>query len=139
MADARKVADRLTDAVVAEDLSAVTGCYSSDAVVIAPEGTFKGWDQIAEFFTAWFDPFSELTVEVGTKAQWGDQALDEWSLSCMNSGSLELPTGETVPATGKRITVRGADICTVDGGVITEHHMYYDQAEVLGQLGLLPD
>lgn len=139
MSDARRVADRLTDAVIREDLETVTRCYSPEAVVIAPEGTFKGRDQIAGFFRAWFDPFSEFSVEVGTKAAWGDRALDEWSLSATHSALLEMPTGEKVPSTGRQLTVRGADICTVNGDVITEHHMYYDQAEMLGQLGLLPE
>ena len=59
MLNARKVADRLTDAVVREDLAALTSCYGSEAVLIAPEGTYKGRAQIAEFFRAWFDPFSD--------------------------------------------------------------------------------
>ena len=139
MPNAREVTDRLTEAVNHEDLDAVTSCYSPDAVVIAPEGTYKGRDQIAEYFQAWFTPFSEISADVTTKAAWGDQALDEWSLSCTNTGPLDMPTGETVPATGKRVTVRGVDICTVEDGLIVEHHVYYDQVELLGQLGLLPD
>lgn len=139
MSEARQVTDRLTEAVINEDLDAVPSCYAPDAVVIAPEGTYKGRDQIVDFFTAWFEPFSELTVTVTTKAAWGNQALDEWSLSATNTGALAMPTGETVAATGKRVTVRGADICTVENGIIAEHHMYYDQLELLGQLGLVSD
>jgi ketosteroid isomerase-like protein len=52
---------------------------------------------------------------------------------------MRMPTGETVSATGKRVTVRGADVCMVEGGLIVEHHIYYDQVELFGQLGLLPD
>ncbi|MGH9149324.1 MAG: ester cyclase [Acidimicrobiales bacterium] len=129
----------MTDSVISEDLDAVTGCYSPDAVLVAPEGTYKGREQIAEFFRAWFDPFTELSVETQTKAAWGNQTLDEWSLSGTNSGTLRMPTGETVPATGRRVTVRGADVCTVEGEVVVEHHVYYDQAELFGQLGVLPE
>ncbi len=139
MSDARKVADRLTEAVISEDLEAVTCCYSPDAVLVAPERTYKGREQIAEFFRAWFDPFTALSVETRAKAAWGNQALDEWSLSATNSGTLTIPTGEVVPATGTRVTVRGADVCTVEGDVVVEHHVYYDQVELLGQLGLLPE
>ncbi|MGH9284568.1 MAG: ester cyclase, partial [Acidimicrobiales bacterium] len=84
-------------------------------------------------------PFTELSVETQTKAAWGNQTLDEWSLSGTNSGTLRMPTGETVPATGRRVTVRGADVCTVEGEVVVEHHVYYDQAELFGQLGVLPE
>ncbi|MGH9154412.1 MAG: ester cyclase [Acidimicrobiales bacterium] len=133
------MADRVTESVIQEDLTAVTSCYSPDAVLIAPEGTFKGREQIAEFFAAWFDPFSDLAVEATTKAEWDNTTLDEWTLRCTHTGQLAMPTGESVPATGTRITVRGADVCTVEGGLVTEHRMYYDQVEVLGQLGLLPE
>lgn len=139
MSESRTVADRVTESVVREDLEAVIACYGPDAVLIAPEGTFKGREQIAEFFAAWFDPFSEVVVEETTKAEWDNKTLDEWTLSCTHTGPLAMPTGENVPATGKRITVRGADVCTVEGGLVTEHRMYYDQVEVLGQLGLVPE
>lgn len=139
MSDARRIADRLTDAFSRGDLDAVTSCYASNAVVVAPEGTFKGSEQIEAFFRSWLDPFSDLRVDVTTKAAWADRTLDEWSLSCTNTGALELPTGDTLPATGRRVSVRGADVCTVEGDVIVEHHMYYDQVEFLGQLGLLPE
>lgn len=139
MSEARVTADRVTEAVAREDLDAVIACYGADALLVAPEGTFKGRDQIREFFAAWFEPFSELDVEVRTKAEWSNQALDEWSLSCTHTAPLQMPTGEAVPATGRRVTVRGADICTVEQGLVVEHHLYYDQLEVLGQLGLVPE
>lgn len=139
MSDTRKVADRVTNAVARGDLDAVASCYAPDAVVVAPEGRFEGSKQIRTFFEAWFGPFSDISIDVTTKASFADKAFDEWSLSCTNTGILELPTGQTVPPTGKRLTLRGADVCTVDGDLIVEHHMYYDQAELLGQLGLLPD
>lgn len=139
MSDVRKAADRLTAAVASGDLEGATSCYAPEAVLVAPEGTFKGRSQIAEFFRSWTEPWSEMVFETSTKASWEDSALDEWTCRATNSGAISLPTGETVPATGNRVTVRGADICTVRDGAIVEHHVYYDQVELLGQLGLLPE
>lgn len=34
---------------------------------------------------------------------------------------------------------RECDAVTVEGGLITSHRFYYDQMDVLGQLGLLPE
>lgn len=138
MSEAREVTDRLTDALLSQSLEAVVECYHPEAVLIAPEGTFKGREQIAEFFGGWVTPFSELDIEFTTKAAWGNQALDEWSMSATNTGTLELPTGESVPATGRRVTVRGADVCTVEDGAVIAHRIYYDQAELVGQLQLAP-
>jgi len=35
--------------------------------------------------------------------------------------------------------VRSCDVATVEAGVIISHHAYFDQMELLGQLGLLPE
>lgn len=136
MSDARVVADRLTKSIETGDLSAVTSCYGSSAVLVAPEGRYTGREQIRDYFAGWIGPFTDFTVEVVTKAEWDGTAFDEWILNCTNAGDLTLPTGEVVPATGKRLTIRGADVCTVEGDLVTEHHIYYDQVEVLGQLDL---
>lgn len=137
MIGARAVSDRLTKSVETGDLDTVTGCYAPDAVLIAPEGRYTGHDQIRSYFAGWIGPFTDLRIDVLAKGEWGDRAVDEWVLSGTNSGDLELPTGETVPATGRRISVRGADVCAVAGDLVAEHHVYYDQVEVLGQLDLL--
>ena len=55
-----------------------------------------------------------------------------------NTGPLSLPDGSTVPATGKAVRVRGCDIATVADGMIVRHHFYFDQMELLTQLGLAP-
>jgi len=139
MADAREVADRLTAAVAGRDVEAAAGCYAPGAVLVAPEGTFTGRSQIAAFLRSWTEPWSDPVFEVSTKASWGDRAVDEWTWTATNAGPVALPAGESAPATGHRVRVRGADVCTVHDGAIVEHHVYYDQVELLGQLGLLPE
>ncbi len=138
MASSRTVADRLTDTLQRGDLHAMSDCYAANAVVVTPEGMFIGREQITGYFRTWLAAFSDVSVDVVTKADWDDVALDEWSISCTNTGDIELPTGETVAATGRRVTLRGIDLCTVEADRVTEHHIYYDQLELLGQLELLP-
>ena len=66
-------------------------------------------------------------------------AIDEGFLAGTNTGPPPLPSGESLPPTGKSIRVRSCDIAHVEGGLITTHHFYFDQMEFLGQLGLLPE
>jgi ketosteroid isomerase-like protein len=139
MSDTREVADRLTAAIARGELEKATDCYAADAVLVAPEGTFKGRSQIEDYFRSWTEPWTDTVFEVSTKASWDDRVLDEWICRATNSGAISLPTGESVPPTGNRVAVRGVDVCTVRGGAIVEHHIYYDQVELLGQLGLLPE
>jgi ketosteroid isomerase-like protein len=55
-----------------------------------------------------------------------------------NTGPVALPTGEVLPPTGKTIRVRSCDVVTVENGLATKHNFYYDQTELLSQLGLVP-
>jgi heme-degrading monooxygenase HmoA len=54
-----------------------------------------------------------------------------------HTGTLRGPAGE-IPATGRTVQLDGCDVYEFDGGKITSVHLYFDQAELLGQLGLIP-
>ena len=138
MPDARKVADRLTDAVIKEDLEAVPSRDGREAMLIAPGGIYKGREQIAEFFQMWFDPFSEVNAEGGGQGS-GEQPGPRRVVLELHQHRAARADGETVPAPGERVTVRDADVCTVEGDVAVEHHIYHDQLEMLRQLGLLAE
>jgi hypothetical protein len=51
---------------------------------------------------------------------------------------LLVPSGEAIPATGKRVSVRGVDVVSYSGGAVARHHMYFDQVQFLTALGLMP-
>ncbi len=137
MPDARTVADRVTDAVIREHLEAVTSGSARGAVLITSEGIYQGREQIAEFFRTWLDSFSELSVGGGDQGGAGQPGPRQVVLELHQHRAARADC-EAVPATGKRVTVRGADISTVKGGGVVEHHIYHDQVEMLGHLGLLP-
>ena len=69
----------------------------------------------------------------------GDTAIDEGYFIGTNSGPLPMPDGQSIPATGKKIRIRGCDLATVQGGVVTRHRFYFDQMDFLQQLGLAPE
>jgi len=49
-----------------------------------------------------------------------------------------MPGGESIPPTRKSVRVRGCDAATVENGRVTSHRFYFDQMELLEQLGLAP-
>ena len=55
-----------------------------------------------------------------------------------HEGTLVSPAGE-IPATHKRLNGRCVQIFKVEGDVTTETHLYYDQVQVMTQLGLMPE
>jgi ketosteroid isomerase-like protein len=45
---------------------------------------------------------------------------------------------QTIPATGRQVNIPFVVINRFDGGKITQFALYFDRAELLGQLGVLP-
>ncbi len=49
-----------------------------------------------------------------------------------------MPGGQTIPATNKSIRLPVAMVAKLEGGKFAEVNLYFDQAAMLTQLGLLP-
>ena len=140
MGEARNVIDRMTECMVTKDLDGLAAAYAEDAVITTPdEGEIKGREQIVGYLKMFTEAFPDLTWEALSKHEDGDTSIDEGYVVGTNTGPLPLPTGGSLPATGKRIRVRSVDMATVENGVIQTHRFYFDQMEFLGQLELLPD
>jgi steroid delta-isomerase-like uncharacterized protein len=138
METAREISDRYTDAINAHDAEAIGAFYEDDATFSVPEGEFKGREAIVKYWRAFIEAFPDLQGRDEFKAEAGDTAINEWSVGGTHSGPLETPEG-TIPATGRRVTLRGCDALTVRNGLIQSHRAYYDQLAMMAQLGLVPE
>lgn len=140
MGQARDVMDRLTDAITTHaDAKTFGELYAEDAVAVTPDGgEIRGRDGIVEYWRQMTEAIPEGTYESVHAYEVGDTAIDEGFFSGRNTGPIQLPTGETLPATQKEIRIRGVDFATVRDGRIVEYRLYFDEMDFLGQLGLLP-
>jgi predicted ester cyclase len=138
MAKAREVMDRLTAAAVEQhDLDAVTAHYTDDAVMLTPDaGEVRGLPRITEYWGRFLDAFPDVGFEVLRTYETGEVAINEGWWTGTNTQPLTLPTGAVLPATGQRVRFRDCHIATVIGDRIREHHLYFDQLELMTQLGL---
>jgi ketosteroid isomerase-like protein len=140
MGEARDAMDRTTEAITGGNLEELRKCYADDATAVTPDqGELNGADAIVNWARQFVEAIPDATYEPLYGHEAGDTAIDEGYFVGTNTGPLQLPTGETLPATGKRIRVRGCDVATVRNGRITSHRFYFDQMEFLGQLGLAPE
>jgi steroid delta-isomerase-like uncharacterized protein len=140
MATALEIAQAAITAWNAHDLSSVAGYYRPDVTLVSPDGgEQRGHDQAAQRDEAFMQAFPDFTQEVRASYEAADTAIIEWVFSGTNTGPLPLPGGATLPATGKRVSVRGADFVTVADGAVASLRSYYDQVELLTQLGLMPE
>jgi ketosteroid isomerase-like protein len=140
MGKPREIMDKVTDAMVEQrDLDAVLSHYTDDAMIITPDaGEIRGRNRIAEYWRPFIEAFPDGHYEVLRKHEAGDCAIDEGWLVATHNGPFRLPDGEVIEPTGRPVRMRSCDIATVVGDKIREHHMYFDQMEFLGQLGLTP-
>jgi len=51
---------------------------------------------------------------------------------------LQTPTGE-IPATNRQLRGRGVQILRIEGDAVVDTRLYFDQVQVLTQLGLMPE
>lgn len=140
MGQAREAMDSVTRAIFAGDREGVARLYATDAVARTPDqGEIKGRDRIVAYLAEFTAAFPDGAWEQVWGHESGDVAIDEGYLVGTHTAAMALPSGESVAPTGKRVRLRGCDVATVKDGQIISHNFYFDQVDLLTQLGLGPE
>jgi ketosteroid isomerase-like protein len=140
MDEARKIMQRVTEAAMRGDADTLRTLYAVNAVIETPDqGTLSGRDAIVEWNAAFRTAFPDLSWEPVHEHEADNTAIDEGFVVGTHAGPLESHDGQSIPATGRRVRLRMVDAATVVDGVVTSHRFYFDQLELLGQLGLAPE
>ncbi|MGI5492858.1 nuclear transport factor 2 family protein [Microtetraspora malaysiensis] len=138
MTEAREVLNRHTAAFNAHDIDALLRVVSPAAVWISPEGPAEGHEEIASYIGHFFAAFPDIRALVWETVDNGDLAAEELMMVGTHAGTYLMPGGRAVPGTGRPIQLRCCSMCTVESGLIVSLRFYFDQLELLAQLGLLP-
>lgn len=130
---------QLNAAVNAHDLNPIGDMYAEDAELVWPGlGPTKGRQAIVGFYATLFGAFPDVHVTITRIIEEGNTVAVEYTSEGTHSGPLPLPNGE-VPATNRRIRTDASSIGSADGqGLIKTQREYFDQVEILAQLGLMP-
>lgn len=130
---------QLNAAVNAHDLNPIGDMYAEDAELVWPGlGPTKGRQAIVGFYATLFGAFPDVHVTIKRIIEEGNTVAVEYTSEGTHSGPLPLPDGE-VPATHRRIRTDASSIGSADGqGLIKTQREYFDQVEILAQLGLMP-
>ncbi len=139
MADARELGARFVDAFNAHDEARIRDLQSENVVFEAPgEVRVEGPDAATEYTMAWLQAFPDARITVNNEFAAGEWIAQEFTFEGTHEATLASPNGE-IPATHKRLTGRGAQIFKVDGDFVADIRLYFDQVQVLTQLGLMPE
>jgi ketosteroid isomerase-like protein len=136
---ARETMDRLTEAVFKKDYDTLATLYAPTAVAVTPEaGELIGRDAVLANLRQFIDAFPDAEYEPAYAHESGDTAIDEGYFTGTHTQPLPLPDGAVFAPTARRVRLRVCDVATVEGGVVVSHRFYYDQADLLEQLGVTP-
>ncbi|MEV4294658.1 ester cyclase [Microbispora rosea] len=130
--------DKLDGAFNAHDVEGAVLLFHPQGAFVTPEGTADGRAEIASYLEGFFAAFPDSQRSTWRQIDVGDCAINEVTLTCTHKGPLLLPNGQEARATGRRVHLRTCEIVTVEDGLVISFQSYFDQLELLAQLGLYP-
>jgi|ERR1051326_1943876 steroid delta-isomerase-like uncharacterized protein len=139
MADTREIAAQFVEAFNAHDEQAMRTLNAEHGVFEAPgDVRVEGRDAVTAYAMSWLNAFSDATLTVHTEIVDGEWAAQRFTFDGTHDGTLASPAGE-IPPTNRRLSGRGTQLFRVQNGTVTETYLYFDQVQVLTQLGLMPE
>ena len=97
----------------------------------------SGRDDVISFLGVFHEAFPDLRLEIKQLLTDGPAAAAEGTIVGTHDGVLHTPNGDVAP-TGRAVELRWAAVYVTDGDTLKSEHLFFDQMDFLGQLGLLP-
>jgi steroid delta-isomerase-like uncharacterized protein len=138
-ADSRQALEAQTRALNAHDGPAFASFYAEDAVVVDPQypEPLRGRAAIEQDVGTFLKAFPDLEFSLINTLVDDRLVAGEGKIAGTNTGPIQLPGAEEIPATGRRLEFPMAFFSRLDeSGKIVEERRYYDIASQQEQLGL---
>jgi limonene-1,2-epoxide hydrolase len=138
MPETKNTATRFVSAFNAHDEAALHAVHAPHVKFDAPGG-FKANNakDATAFAMRWLNAYPHGKMTVRSEIVNSPWIIQEIAMEGVHSGPLETPMG-TVKPTHKKFVGYGVQIFKVEDGKITEARLYYDQLDMMSQLGLIP-
>jgi predicted ester cyclase len=111
--------------------------WAPDAEMVAPGATISGRDGVLGFMSVFQEAFPAGELAVWRFLVDGTSVAVEGTFAGTHDGILRSPAGDVAP-TGRAVNFRWAAAYETAGDELLSEHLYFDQSELMGQLGLLP-
>src|SRR5262245_3602669 len=139
MRSAREAAAARLEAFNAHDEQGIRALYADDVVLEAPADVrCEGADASLEYAMSWLRAFPDGRLTPETAVADGEWVAQRMILEGTHGDAFVGPEG-SIPATHRRVRIEAVEFIRVEGGLIVEDHLCFDQAQVLAQLGLMPE
>ena len=135
MADAAAIAAEMVEKVNTRDIEGFREMLHPDYTYQGAGGPVQQGVEVGvgvvETFTK---AFPDLKLTITSQYTEGDVSIVEFTATGTHEAELE-----GIPATGKSVTVKVADVVTVRDGKVLGEREYYDQLGMMQQLGVIPE
>ena len=139
MTDSQRVGAEFVEAFNAHDEARISELNAENAVLEAPgDVRLEGREAVAQYAMAWLGAFPDARVTVHNELEAGDWVVHEFTFEGTHTDTLSTPAGD-IPATNRRLRGRGVQILRIEAGTVADTRLYFDQVQVLTQLGLMPE
>ena len=110
--------------------------YSDDALRSDPNQSepTRGSREIARYVAEVRAGYPDFKLEINDKVFEANRLVTHWTCTGTHNGEFQ-----GIPATGKRINIRGLALARIENGKVAEEHVYFDRLTMLEQLGVAPD
>lgn len=139
MSELTEVRDRHYYGVANTDLDVGAAVFTPDVENLLPgrpPGSANGVDGWKRFAEPFFNAFSEVEIQIVKSLEMDDTIMTEGLITARHTGALVGSLG-TVPATGRRVEIPYVDTFRVRDGKAVSHHVYFDLAGLMIQLGAM--
>ena len=139
MADGQQVGAQWVEAFNAHDEERMRELTAENAVFEAPgDVRLEGRDAGVGYAMSWINAFPDARIDVHDELEAGDWVVQEFVFSGTHTAPMESPMGE-IPATNRSLSGRGVQIFRIEAGMVADTRLYFDQMDVMTQLGLMPE
>jgi uncharacterized protein (TIGR02246 family) len=132
----KHIVARTADAWNTRDQEGFVGLYTDDCELSAPGWAGKGREGLLEFWSLYMTAFPDNRITVRTLIEDTGGVAEEGVLEGTHTGPMPAPDGTEIPPTGRRLS--GPYLCAhhLVGDRISASRFYFDQMDLLDQLGL---
>ncbi len=135
-----KVANETTEAINDHDLDRFESFHLNSVIQRDPQNPegIKGSKAIRASLEPFLKAFPDIRLVTEHQFGAGDWITQLSHFRGTHTAPLEMPGGQTIPATNKSVRVPVAMVARLESGKFAEVNVYFDQMAMMAQLGLLP-
>jgi len=107
--------------------------FTTGVIIHASPKDVVGIDSVKAYYANFLTGFSDIRFDIKDIFGDGNKMVKYWQFSGTHTGLFF-----GIPATGKKVSIRGTTLIRMENGKIAEEEDFYDNLEFMQQLGLIP-